>query len=481
MAVINKLLKSPTATTFLTRAVSPLRILILTPVVLGTFSKVELDVFFMFGSALVFFTIFSARLGDVFMRMLAYAFAGAESLAPVTELKKMERPVGDSPNWQLFGSAYKTLGSLLAVAALPSVLFAVATFTWTIGTLTDWSFSDRWLWAAAGVGALNSVIEITFLRYRAALVAAGGIAKANLVELFSAVLSVVVSCLVVLLGGGLFGLITTQFVFNCLRRILLIRELPKPLREDRWKFGWDQQIISWAWSPLWKSLVSMTAGMGVERSVGLFLVAVGRPGFAAPFLLAQSLIGTVSQLGSVPLQSQLPRFATMLAKGEGRDVVVQSIARIFPLPIVMFLFVGLGSFLLPWLLELLDSSISFLKPRDWFLLGIGLTLRRFVASFAQVYVLTNNMVFYLRTVIAGVIAVGFFWWGSQTESYTPFALGLWLPTIITMGFYSWRKFIELAGEEKSHYWAEALKAAKKDIKQGIGMFRTPARLNRSVK
>ena len=432
----------------------------LTPVVLGTFSAIELDMFYMFGSALVVFSIFSARLGDVFVRMLSYAHSGATNLAPRAKSEKAQAKCLDEPNWSLFSQAYRTLGSLLLIAAVPSLLFAFFSFAYAIGSLTDWTFSDKWLVWAAIVGALNSTIDITFLRYQSAMLATGNMAKSNLVQVASSVASIIFSAAVILFGGGLFGLLLTQFVFNWVRRIVLIKLLPEIIRKDSWKLAWEKKIVSWAWSPLWKSLVSMTAGMGVERSVGLFLVSVGQPGFAAPFLMAQSFLGTVSQLGSVPLQSQLPRFASMLALGHGRAVVVQALARIIPQPITIISFVLIGGLLIPAGLELIGSEVSFLSYSNWLILGFGLALRRFLSSFAQVYVLTNNMVFYIRTVIAGIFSIVFFYFGAKEMNYLYFSLGLWVPSALMIGSFSVKKFMELADGEEDGCWKEGLDEMK---------------------
>ncbi len=81
----------------------PLRLLVLTPLVLSRFDKIELDLFYLLASANFLFVVFQGRLADTFMKMLSYSFAGADDLGKWTEGRK----VGEGePNWPLFQRAY---------------------------------------------------------------------------------------------------------------------------------------------------------------------------------------------------------------------------------------------------------------------------------------------------------------------------------------------------------------------------------------
>ena len=139
----------------------PVKLLLLTPLILNRFDKVEIDLFYLLASANFLFVVFQNRLSDTFVKMLSSSFAGADDLGKWTQPRKLG---SGEPNWPLFERAYLAMGYLLLLAIAPAILFSLVAGWWSLGCLTDFSYERVWLWAALALGVVNPALELYFRR-----------------------------------------------------------------------------------------------------------------------------------------------------------------------------------------------------------------------------------------------------------------------------------------------------------------------------
>ena len=446
------------------QVISPLRFLLLTPLVLTRFSPLELDVFYLIASTTILFSIFSNRLSNVFVRMLSFAFGGATDLGKWTG-KKAQTTTGQ-PNWELFKEAYLSLGVLLFIACLPSLILSVVLMWLSVGALVDFSFEDKRLWAGAMLGAIGPVFSFLMLRPSMALKATGNISLQNRIAVMAGIASVVLSSLAVILGGRLIAILLVQLAITTFSRWLMGRYLPREIRPFTSHIGWSYRIFNWAREPLWKGLVTVLAGMGVQRGVGVFLAFTGTVGLAGPFLFVQSLLSTCQTMASAPLNSQIPRYSKMLEEGKRAQIGADSLVRIFATSLLFSIAVIVISFAIPVLLPLIGSNMTALPVKDSLLLGGLRCLYWPLICFNLVQGVSNDVKVVWRFLVASPFSLALFYIGSQTQEYVWFSLGMYVPFILALNWYTLRNYLEFVGKRWSGVSKEAREMAWKRL-QGL--------------
>lgn len=434
--------QSATATTWLNQAVTPLRLLILTPLVLSRFTKVELDVFYLITSANLLFAVFQARLSDTFVKMLAYAFGGASDLSAWKPGKKPSKQ-GNEPSWELFGRCYSTLAGLQYVAALPALAFGLGTGLWSIGLLTDWDPAMRYLWLALAIAVVGNALDIITARYKNAHTAMNRVAFCNRAQTITSVAMIVTNSLAVQLGYGLVFITSITAIYTLLLRIYLKTTLPVALKKNN-KIIIDRQIFGWAWPVLWRGMIAVMATLGAQRSVGLFLAATQIPGLTAQFLFSRNILLTIQKTSCAPLVSQVPKFSKMLGQDKRSGMVREAMDRI-GLSNVIMLFGILGAGItVPFLMEQIGSQIEFLGGSAWWALGGAFAVLQILLNMGMVYNVTNRQALYIRSVMAAVIVVGCYWVGSVTGNIWWFIWGTSVPYILTINILPFRLLAELS-------------------------------------
>lgn len=412
----------------------------MTPLILTRFDKVELDLFYLLASANFLFVVFQGRLTDTFMKMLSYAFAGADDLSKWTEKRKLS--VGE-PNWPLFQRAYMAMGFFLFLAIIPATVFSAVAGWWSLGSLTGFNYERGWLWASLAVGVLSPALGLYFQRPEVALQATGRIAIRNRMNVLSSGLSVLAAVIVVQCGGRLFALIITQFLFTWIKRALLIWRLPKEVKKYSMKSRWDSEIYSWCKEPVFRGCVTVFAGIGIQRTLGIFLASTGIPGFASPFLFAQMVLLSGEKIAYAPLQSQMPRFSKMLAQGQRRELLVDALPRIFFVTASLLALTAIVAFTFPYLFKIIGAQISFLPVGLFVLLGLLRSIYSTQLGFNRVQSLTNDILVMNRFLLAIPLALIFFFIGTTQKNYLWFVLGAYIPQILVLNIFTLRKFLEL--------------------------------------
>lgn len=447
----------------LMKIIAPLNFLLLTPLVLARFSTLELDVFYLIASTTILFSLFQNRFSNVFERMLSFAFGGASDLGKWTGDKA---PSTGEPNWEMFKEAYMALGALLFISCLPSLIMSVGLMWLSVGFLVDFSYQDRSLWIGAILGAVSPSVSFLMLRPNLALRATGKIALQNRINTITGVASIVVSAIVVLAGGRLIGIICVRLFFTTLARWVMIQFLSVEVKPYASKFKWSSKIFAWAREPIWKGLVSVLAGMGVHRGVGVFLAFTGSVGFAAPFLFIQSLLTTCQGIACAPLYSQIPRYSKMLEEGKRAEIGADSFLRIVFTTLLMAAAVLGVSFVIPAMLPLVGANMTPLSATDSLLLGGLRCVYWPLICFNTVQGVSNDVKVVWRFVFAMPFAILLFYIGSQTQQYYWFSLGMYLPYIVALNWFTWGNYLEFIGKD----WLGIAKGAQAIARKRIPNF-----------
>ncbi len=469
-----RLWHSPTVATWTLQAVAPFKLLVLTPLVVTRLDTVEIDVYYLFASANLLALLLSGRLADTFMKMIGFAHGGATSLllvggGPATLAGHGNDDPGDGggdepeggghqtgggghqdalpaaagqpadPNWPLVIRAYRLLGLLLALCSLPALLFFLASAGFAVGQLTGWSAGGGRLWAAVTVASCIVPVELVLSRYEIALAGTGHLARAYRIKVLGNLVVAAGAAAALLVAADLLAMVSVQLALTVAARLLYLRALPERLRTAGPGIAWDARVWRWAWPPLWKGLLAMASGFGVQRTAGLFLASTGIAGFPASFLLAQTVLHTINLFALAPLHSQLPRYARMLAAGRRRAVVEDGRRRILAGAAILAAGVVATALAIPPLLALIGSNVPFVDGGTWLLLGALAVPHLLLTAPLTLYNATNDITGHVHSAIAGGLALGFFAVGAATESYAPFALGLFLPYLLVINVHGVRR------------------------------------------
>jgi hypothetical protein len=135
-----------------------------------------------------------------------------------------------------------------------------------------------------------------------------------------------------------------------------------------------------------------------------------------------------------PFYSKLPRFAALYGSSETirlSEIVRSAMAKTHWLFVLLAILIGL---LVPPLLLLLGSQVSFVEPRVWFLLALGLFLHRFGTMHLQFYSLSNHVLMHIYGGLSGVLVL------ITALCLLPLLGQIAMPFAIVLGysaFYSW--------------------------------------------
>ena len=158
---------SPTFTTWGKFLVQSLSLFAVTPLLLTRFDETEVAAWYLFSSLNFFGNIISMRLGLTFSRMFAFAMGGASNLASIKGRREQENE--GQPNWEAFGRAYGTIGSLNLGIGWVNVLIAVGMGLYGLSNILEGYDGVGRIWTAFGLMQLIALLGFIFQRYSIAL------------------------------------------------------------------------------------------------------------------------------------------------------------------------------------------------------------------------------------------------------------------------------------------------------------------------
>ena len=422
----------------------PLRLFILTPLVLNRFSKLELDAFFLFSSSLVLSSVVEFRVGDTFDKMLSYAFAGGRDLSPKQNLTAVG---SGEPNWALFLNCRKTQKSLIVLLMIPVAAICIGLGWWSLGRLLNWDYTNNDIWAGFWLSVTSALLSIGNTVLQSSLKATDRVAECNRIGLLSTFLTIILSAIAISLGARLAIVGAVQLLFVIGVWLILYIRQPQEIRAPEGR-GWsfDKRVLDWAWKPLWKGILVQATTFGAARSAGLFLAGSLLPGQLAQFMFAQNLLVTLGNFGGAATLTQIPRYARLLTIGRGKEVANDGSTRVGLAVGLMLLGVGLAAIGAGPILRVIGSKVIFIDVKCWIIFGIGYTIFTGQNLLAIVYDVTNQQVLYRHCVAAAIcVVVSLSVMSAVQAPLWAYCLAINLPYIIIINFLSIR-WLAVMGE-----------------------------------
>ncbi len=425
--LIHRLWHSPTFTSWSNRAAQSVRLIVLLPLILKDFDDTQVACWFLFSSILFFGQVISQQTALTMARMTAMANGGLSDLSPHTG---KARDTTGQPNWPLIERLYGTLQSLNAILAVTGLLLAIAMGYYSLEPmLSDYSGASD-IWCAFAILMGGYFINELFRKFEVTL---KGLNQVALTNRWNALFSVLSSCsgaLVLLAGGSIVELAIAMQAFillSILRQWGLLMFLVQPRFRAFKVWAWHQEIVKWAWTPLWRGTVQALANRGGARVGAVVLARHCEPVTLASILLAIRILDALEDVSTTPIASHSPRFGRLLGEGKidkfrkGMDRAFRLSCSVHVTGVVMVGFLGgIG-------LRLLGSDTKFIPMTLFFSLAIAQTLFSVVRKSLMISMVGNNVVVverYLAAALASILLA--FWlipldpfWGLLASSYLP--------------------------------------------------------------
>jgi hypothetical protein len=426
--IILWLWESPTFVTWGNQAVSSLRFLLVTPLVLTRFNETEIAAWYLFASLNFFGVMVSNRLGLTYMRMFSHAMGGASDLSPIKEKRIIDQNGG--PNWEVFERAYGTIGSLNLFVAVSNVLVACAMGWFGLQSFLEGYEQASVLWISFGLLQIGFLVNFVFQRYAVALKGMNYVAVVGRWAMVFSIISIVSGAIVLWLDFGMICLVVTmQFfsVLGVLRNKFILRHVENG-RVARFKqHGFDREVFSWCWEPTWKGMLAYFTSIGVVQIGVIVFSRLGSLTEVASFLLTLRMVQTVLQISGAPFNSIQPKMGRMLAEGRLNELQKLYISRSGLVLILMGLglaaVIGVGA---P-LLEFIGANANMLSKTHFFILSILILHQWFINYTGSICGVANNVILVWSGIVAALVSLCLLFIMSPGVSVVFVILACWLP------------------------------------------------------
>lgn len=433
-----KLWRSATLTEWSVKLVGPLRLVLVTPLLLTRFSETEIAAWYLFASVNFVGVIMGGRISLTLSRMISMARGGASDLSPI---KKAVGGGDSSPNWEAIIRVFRCMGLLQLLVVFVSVSFASLIGYFTLSNLLTGDPDAQAVWTAFWLMQGSSLLYGCFGHYPITLRGLGHVALVNRWATISALLSVLGGCAILSLNGGIVGLVITMQVLGGLVLFCnwwLIRSVDNGALHHAGRPLWNGQIWKWAWGPLWKGFLAQLSTQGLMQISALIFSIYATTAGLASFLFSLSLMRTLQQFAMTPFSSQQPRFTRLMSSGrldELRNVMSQRIAISQGLLLLGVLGIGIVG---PTLLTLMGSNIQLLGLWAWLALGGVFLYERFNTFNLAVSAVGNNMLMYWHLLASGACTLLMLWFVTPLWGVWGIIAALAVPSAIIMNWQSAR-------------------------------------------
>jgi hypothetical protein len=354
-----KLSKNDVGWTYLSKFFSLLSGLVTLPLILRMLSNDEISLNYIFLNVTSFIFLFDFGFSSQFSKCVAFAFGGSCRLSSVG----FESGHGDNINYRLIKSIIKSAQYLYLILA--SLVFLVlligGSYYISIVTRNVTSINVFYLWIS--FSAIQSV-DFYFKFYTPLICGKGLIAEVNRIDLFSNVIKVFLTILLLMFGLGLWSIILGIFFKLLFVRCMSIYELfyRDNLVSHLNTISLRKKEIFYTLNKIWynaKRVGLVQLSTFISTQLGFFLIGiyVDFSSLASYGLLMQlcNIISSVSlSLGysSVPLFSQF--------RAEEKDLEIKK-SFYFSMGMFYYIYI-LGSlfllFIVPFVLPYIKSNVS---------------------------------------------------------------------------------------------------------------------------
>lgn len=398
------------------------------PIVLSKFGEIEIAIWLLISSVNLFASILSSRLQITFVRVVAFAFAGARDYQPI--INHGEKRGDGNPNWEGLQNIFATLSKTFFYVAFFTLFVVVLGLSFGIYNLVD-GFSISHISLILIVG-LSVLFTQNFKKYNVFLIGFNEVALVNRWNTLFGVINIIGAFIILIINGELMGLVAWQMfvpIISSLRDKWLFNSyLYKRAVPNKGNF--DKEILLAVKEPLWKGLVANASQMGMVQFSGIIFTTYGEPAIVASYLFSLRIIKMLAEFAQVPFNSKQPYFSKLRSEGE-----IDKLANVYTIRIALALatyVIGVIVVLLfnDYFLKLINSNVSFVSKEIWLLMGLLYGIERINIFYFAILASANQIVMHKEQVLATLLALGTVLFIIGDFGLTGLILAVWVPRII---------------------------------------------------
>ena len=436
--IVKKFWNSPTFTTWGAKLVQPLRLLLVTPLILTRFTLDEQAAWFLFAAIGVFGQIVNSRLNLTFARMISLANGGATDLSPIKgRAQQANDAIRRPPNWDGIIRVYNCLFFLVGLTVL--LIFTINTAVGYISlknicdSLKDEQVKNIWL--SFTLMRIGDLVANLASPPSIAIRGLNHVALVNRWTILFSLLSVVSGYIVLLNDGGIVALaavMQAMIVLRCIRGFWLTKTVNEGRLWKSFRPHWDQEVFRWAREPLWKGFIGEFSKSGVLQLTGIIFSFYGSTAALASYLFSFSIARTIQNFAMAPFSSQTPKFSKMMAQQRYAELAELFKNRVAASQLILVLgFLGLA-IVGPDLLSLIGSENSLLPTAQWLCLGVFFLYDRFNGYCFMLCASANNIKMYWDQAFVGFCTVVILFVAIPKLGVWGILIALAIPSILIM-------------------------------------------------
>lgn len=381
-----------------------LSLVLVLPLVLTRLSTAEIAVWYLFSTIINLQILVDVGFSSTFARVIAYGIGGATQVKDFRHTSSFQS--SGEPNWEIIERISSTMKSVYFRLSILLVLLLSTLGTWSLWKPISQLNNSYFAWIAWIVILFVSGLILRGNAYNSYLQGINQIALLRRWESITSIGAIATSCLVLILGGGLLGVVIANqswLMINVLRNWWLCNNVEGEKFKTFKNIGIDSEIFESVWPAAWRSGVGVFASYGLVQLSGIFYAQVSSATEVASYLLGLRLIQTITQFSQAPFYSKLPLLARLRSEANLQKQVFiarRGMALSYWAYTIGFITVGLSA---TSLLKLISSNAYFVSPILWSLLGLSMFAERYGAMHIQFYSVTNHIIWHIANGVSGLI------------------------------------------------------------------------------
>ncbi|AGR76979.1 hypothetical protein A7H1H_0667 [Aliarcobacter butzleri 7h1h] len=427
MSILYKLWNSPTFTQYGKFFVTLASALFLLPIVLITFNTVEISIWLLLSTSTMLASILSQRIQMTFIRVISFAFAGANNYDPI--VNHGEKRGNTVPNWIGIQDIYFTLGKTFIFVSVFTSFVIVVVLSFGINNMVT-NLTNEYITIILIVG-ISTLFTQNYLKYNIFIMGFNEVALINRWNILFGIVSILGSIIILSVKGNLLELIIWQMIIPMISSLrdkwLFCYYLKQKNVEFNGKF--DIKILKAVKDPLWKSIVVHISQMGMIQVSGIIITINGDPGIVATYLFTIRIFTLIAELSQVPINSIQPYFSRLRA--EGNLVILSNIyiKRIFLTMLVFSLGIIFLYLFGNYILEIIKSNVVLPSNNILLIMGLLYGIERLNILYFGILASANQIIMYIENIFSSVITLFCFLIFKDLDILTVVTI-LWIPRIL---------------------------------------------------
>jgi len=401
--ILNRIVTSPTITTWMSYFTKSINLVILLPLVIDLLNDSDIAIWYLFSNVIGLQLLIDSGFSGNFVRYISFALNGNRSIFDKSINENLA--IADIDFLRTISFAMTEIYRVLIIAlVLIYSTFGFYAFKLPIQLTTDSNLG----WIVWTFTLIALPILIYGGKYSNILQGLNKIPLLRLWETFFNLFSSVFSIVILLVTKNVYFVVISLYCWSLLsvfRNYFIVRKI------DLINSGTIDFSILKKMKPklLLNSLKSGTGvlmAQGITYSVAFFFANKLDPSSLTTYLVTSGIIINIRNFSQAPFYSKIPFFATLTANQN-----IQELKRCLKRSMFQVYLIFFTSSLLLYLLfwgYLERYSVSFILDKKlWFILTLAFFLERYGAMHIQIYSLSNHILWHIHNGVSGVITIIF--------------------------------------------------------------------------